>query len=499
MMAAVLAGAALVRQTSAQAAAKPGRASHGGPTQGGRGRHGGQDDHAGDAVSGHRLLPPGAAERALVAGDAPGPALLRRRHRPRGRPPATPTRSPASAPTARPIAADYPSESAWDTAHWPGSGRGGSTPSAPTRTTPRSVRQMPYEVQLSMATGDDWFAPSFVTNADQIAATPGRPRWPTIPTSSATSPTASSTGAAGRERPETRCCSSYLALPPGSPGLAVAQQYVGNPDGFVTALATRYFQVTTAAVKMYDTNHLILGVKAEGQEIQPELLEAAAPYVDVFSIDDYNLARAWPRPSTQIWPYYLPVDPNLADFEQYLNKPIMIGEYSARRHTPQTPEHLPGHPTATTPPNSAAPPPGELHRPPLRGLALGGRATTGSSTSTNPRADASPTGRTTTSGWSTWRTRSTEPMVTAMQVMHSIAPDRLGQTGSDLRLVGHRIERRDLHRHGHPLESNLPGHRRRPTAARREAGHRLHRRRSTPAADTPATRSRHPAGRCPGA
>ena len=29
---------------------------------------------------------------------------------------------------------------------------------------------MPYEVQLTMASGNDWFAPSFVTNADAVAA-----------------------------------------------------------------------------------------------------------------------------------------------------------------------------------------------------------------------------------------------------------------------------------------------------------------------------------------
>jgi hypothetical protein len=81
----------------------------------------------------------------------------------------------------------------------------------------------------------------------------------------------------------------YLQLPAGSPGLAIAEQYVGNPSGFLTALATRYFSVTTAAVRMYDTNHLILGVKAEGQEIEPNLIKAAAPYVNVFSIEDYAL------------------------------------------------------------------------------------------------------------------------------------------------------------------------------------------------------------------
>jgi hypothetical protein len=35
--------------------------------------------------------------------------------------------------------------------------------------------------------------------------------------------------------------------------------------------------VTAAAVHMYDTNHLIPGVKAEGEEIEPNLIKAAQP------------------------------------------------------------------------------------------------------------------------------------------------------------------------------------------------------------------------------
>ena len=78
-------------------------------------------------------------------------------------------------------------------------------------------------------------------------------------------------------------------LPAGSPGLAVAQEYAGNLNGFISAVTTRYFSVTTAAVRMYDTNHLILGVKAEGQEIQPQVIASAVPYVNVFSVEDYTL------------------------------------------------------------------------------------------------------------------------------------------------------------------------------------------------------------------
>jgi len=110
----------------------------------------------------------------------------------------------------------------------------------------------------------------------------------------------------------------------------------------VRALATRYFQVTTAAVRAYDPHHLILGVKAEGQEIQPELLEAAQPYVDVFSIDDYALMPGFAQVIDKIWPQYLPVTRTFDSFEKYVKRPIMVAEYSFIAHTPQTPDTVPG-------------------------------------------------------------------------------------------------------------------------------------------------------------
>jgi len=44
----------------------------------------------------------------------------------------------------------------------------------------------------------------------------------------------------------------------------------------------------------------------------------------------------------EIWPYYLPVDPNLADMEQYFNGPMMIGEYAFIAPGPLTPNLHPG-------------------------------------------------------------------------------------------------------------------------------------------------------------
>ena len=79
---------------------------------------------------------------------------------------------------------------------------------------------------------------------------------------------------------------------------------------------------------MYDPNHLNLGVKAEGQEIEPNLIKGAAPYVNVFSIEDYALFPGGDQAVSSTWPAYLPVEENLADLEAVANVPLMIGEYS---------------------------------------------------------------------------------------------------------------------------------------------------------------------------
>ncbi len=68
-------------------------------------------------------------------------------------------------------------------------------------------------------------------------------------------------------------------------------------------MATRYYQVTHDAVRKYDTNHLILGDRYDGQAPLPEVvLEVMIPTVDVLSIqhfpplDDFiPLSEAWHR------------------------------------------------------------------------------------------------------------------------------------------------------------------------------------------------------------
>ena len=200
------------------------------------------------------------------------------------------------------VANDYPSTAAWGTSTIAQLRSWGFNSLGPYSDDSDLGSQMPYEVQLSMASGDDWFASSFVANADQVAQTQVAPlaNDPNVigyfTDSELDWGPLLGTGAGTYES----ALQQYLQLPAGSPGLAVAQQYVGNPSGFLTALATRYFSVTTAAVHMYDTHHLILGVKAEGQEIEPNLIKAAAPYVNVFSIEDYVLLPAIAQGSSRL-------------------------------------------------------------------------------------------------------------------------------------------------------------------------------------------------------
>ncbi|MGH9078581.1 MAG: Ig domain-containing protein, partial [Acidimicrobiales bacterium] len=323
------------------------------------------------------------------------------------------------------IAAEYPSVGAWATATVARLRSWGFNSLGPFSDDSTFSSQMPYSVQLSMAGGNDWFAPSFVTNADQVAASQVAPL--------AHDPNligyyTDSELHWGPDGSDTRpVLDNYLALPPGSPGLAVAQQYVNNPNGFVFALATRYFQVTTAAVRKYDPVHLILGVKAEAQEIQPELLEAARPYVDVFSIDDYQLQPGLAEIIDQIWPQYLPVTPTFSDFENYVQKPIMVGEYSFRALGSATPDTVPPvYATYATQPQRAA-----AYTDYVAPLYEDSRWVVGDEwfEYVDEPAGGRFDGENNNFGVVDVGDQPYPDLVTQMEIMHSIAPDRVAQPG----------------------------------------------------------------------
>ena len=84
---------------------------------------------------------------------------------------------------------------------------------------------------------------------------------------------------------------------------------------FLRVLAERYFSVATGAVRRHDPNHLILGVRFAG--VPPrEVLEAAAKYVDVITLNIYT------------WRPHEPPVEALRSVYQVTGKPVMVTEFS---------------------------------------------------------------------------------------------------------------------------------------------------------------------------
>jgi agarase len=324
------------------------------------------------------------------------------------------------------IQSQYPSTSAWVTATVAQLRSWGFNSLGPFSDDSEFAGQMPYTVQLSMASGDDWFAPSFVTNAGEEAATQVAPLaddpnligWYTD---------SELTWGPDITNGNTEL-QDYLDLPAGSPGLAVAQQYVGRPNQFLYALATRYFQVTTAAIRLYDPHHLILGVKAEGQYISRQLLEAASRYVNVFSIDDYALTPGDAHFIHVLWPGYLRVTPTFANFEKYAKIPIMVAEYSFIGETPQTPDTVPGV-YAVYPTQAARAQAYAGYIAPLYEDAPWVVGDEWFEYVDEPQGGRVPDGENNNFGLVDVENQPYDDLVTQMEIMHSIAPDRLVRSG----------------------------------------------------------------------
>jgi agarase len=324
------------------------------------------------------------------------------------------------------IQSEYPSTSAWETATVTQLRSWGFNSLGPFSDDSEFAAQMPYTVQLSMASGDDWFAPSFVTNADAEAAAQVAPR-ATDPDLIGWYTDSELTWGPDISNANTEL-QDYLALPAGSPGLAVARQYAGKPDKFLYALATRYFQVTTAAIRAYDPHHLILGVKAEGQYIQPQLLKAAGHYVNVFSVDDYALEPGAARVIDELWPQYLPVTANFANFERYAKIPIMVAEYSFIGETSETPDTVPGV-YAVYPTQAARALAYTDYIAPLYEDAPWVVGDEWFEYVDEPQGGRVPDGENNNFGLVNVENQPYDDLVTQMEIMHSIAPDRLVQSG----------------------------------------------------------------------
>src|SRR5262249_53769739 len=96
------------------------------------------------------------------------------------------------------------------------------------------------------------------------------------------------------------------------------------------ALAGRYYRVTHDAIRRYDPHHLILGDRYEAAAPVPdEVVEAALPYVDVLSFQDFK------RP--------VQAAADLAQFHERFAKPALLADScvaesladGSKRHSPE--------------------------------------------------------------------------------------------------------------------------------------------------------------------
>jgi hypothetical protein len=226
------------------------------------------------------------------------------------------------------VAAGYPDLDAWTTATVARLRSWGFNTLGAWSDIDRLGGAMPYTVLLDMASGDDWFAPAFEARARSIAASQVAPRrndpnlvgW-----------YLDSELRWGPDwRAQRQLLDDYLALPAGSPGQTVAARHAGDPDGFLRALARRYFDVTTRAVHAQDRNHLILGTKMITQLTPRTVLRMARKYVDVLTLDDYTLLAGLDDLIQETWGPFVPRTPSLVDFHTITRKPLIVAEYSFR-------------------------------------------------------------------------------------------------------------------------------------------------------------------------
>lgn len=112
------------------------------------------------------------------------------------------------------------------------------------------------------------------------------------------------------------------------------QQAFSADDGaFIGVVADKYFNVTTAAIRKYDSNHMISGVRFAVNS--PEIVTAAAKYCDFIDQHDYS---------------DLPPMDWLTQIYNLTGKPVVVGEYSftaADSNLPNTVGARAGNPAST--------------------------------------------------------------------------------------------------------------------------------------------------------
>jgi hypothetical protein len=133
----------------------------------------------------------------------------------------------------------------------------------------------------------------------------------------------------------------YMRLDEGSPGREMAAQYEGDPEGFLTALATQYFRVSTEVIRSVDPNHLILGSRDSSMSLPPQVPQAAGPYLDVLSVNFYPATEGLFEALDQSWGPLVPIDDWLRAHHELSGLPLMATEFSFRSRESEPPNTYP--------------------------------------------------------------------------------------------------------------------------------------------------------------
>jgi len=147
------------------------------------------------------------------------------------------------------------------------------------------------------------------------------------------------------------------AAPPASPTGSAAQ--IATRRAFDAAVAARFHQVTHDALRALAPDMLILGSRLLILSTRPEVLTAIAPYVDVMTVNYYEVADT----ILQLAPNYpaeygIPFEKLFDDLDtmyRLTGKPFLIGEFSYRAADAGLPNTLPPFfPTLATQADRAA-------------------------------------------------------------------------------------------------------------------------------------------------
>ncbi len=106
-------------------------------------------------------------------------------------------------------------------------------------------------------------------------------------------------------------------------------------------VAEKFFQVTDAALRAADPNHMNLGVRFIAQLAPKAVLQAAGKYVDVMSVNFYELNPGLPEWLQGLEPDYVPVDDFLAAHYAAGGRPILITEWGYRAADSGLPNSFP--------------------------------------------------------------------------------------------------------------------------------------------------------------